>query len=73
MPTVDQISSTRLPSREQDEAPVERLEPIETDEEELSEYALRAIEEGRADQEAGRTFTLEEVERELKRWARAGI
>lgn len=35
------------------------------DEEELSEEAVHAIEEGIADHEAGRTHTLEEAEREL--------
>ena len=33
--------------------------------EELSEDAVRAIDEGRADHAAGRTFTLAEIEREL--------
>lgn len=33
--------------------------------EELSENAISAIEEGRADHAAGRTFTLAEVKREL--------
>ena len=34
-------------------------------EEELSEDAVRAIEEGRADHDAGRTFTMAEIKREL--------
>ena len=34
-------------------------------EEELSEEAIRALEEGRADHDAGRTFTMAEIEREL--------
>ena len=34
-------------------------------EEELSEAAIRAIEEGRADHAAGRTFTLAEIKRKL--------
>lgn len=34
-------------------------------EEELSEAAIRAIEEGRADHAAGRTFTLDEIKREF--------
>ena len=34
-------------------------------EEELSEEAIRAIEEGRADHDAGRTFTMAEIKREL--------
>ncbi len=33
--------------------------------EELSKKALRAIEEGRADHAAGRTFTMAEIKREL--------
>ncbi len=34
-------------------------------EEELTEEAIRAIEEGRADHRAGRTFTLAEIKREF--------
>lgn len=34
-------------------------------EEELSEEAIRALEEGRADHAAGRTFTMAEIKREL--------
>ena len=34
-------------------------------EEELSEEAIRAIAEGRADHDAGRTFTIAEIKREL--------
>lgn len=34
-------------------------------EEELSDEAIRALEEGRADHAAGRTFTLAEIKREL--------
>ena len=34
-------------------------------EEELSEEAIRALEEGRADHDAGRTFILAEIKREL--------
>ena len=34
-------------------------------EEALSEEAIRAIEEGRADHDAGRTFTMAEIKREL--------
>ena len=33
--------------------------------EELSEDAIRAIDEGRADHAAGRTFTMAEIKREL--------
>ncbi|MXY23799.1 MAG: hypothetical protein F4Y45_04675 [Acidobacteria bacterium] len=35
--------------------------------EELSESAIHAIEEGRADHAAGRTFTLDQIKRELER------
>lgn len=34
-------------------------------EEELSEEAIRALEEGRADHAASRTFTMAEIKREL--------
>ena len=34
-------------------------------EEELSEEAVHALEEGRADHAAGRTFTMAEIKREL--------
>ena len=34
-------------------------------EEALSDEAIRAIEEGRADHDAGRTFTMAEIKREL--------
>lgn len=34
-------------------------------EDELSEAAIRAMEEGRADHTAGRTFTMAEIRREL--------
>ena len=39
---------------------------IPEDDKALSEQAVRAIEEGRADHAAGRTFTLAEIEKELK-------
>ncbi len=35
-------------------------------EEELSEEAIRALEEGLADHAAGRTFTMAEIKRELE-------
>lgn len=41
------------------------LEALPLDEEELSDEALRAIEEGIADHMAGRTHTSDEVKREL--------
>ena len=46
------------------EAPPERPRPNAADEA-LSADAMRAIEEGRADHAAGRTFTLAEIKREL--------
>ena len=45
-------------------APPERPRPNATDEA-LSADAVRAIEEGRADHAAGRSFTLSEIKREL--------
>lgn len=49
-----------------DAAPVRaRPRSIPEDDKALSEQAIRAIEEGRADHAAGRTFTLAEIETEL--------
>ncbi len=59
--------------------PIERVRPSRTRprgvpsarpqagqaQEELSEEAIRALEEGRADHAAGRTFTMAEIKREL--------
>lgn len=59
--------------------PIESVRPVRTHprgvpparpqasqaQEELSEEAIRALEEGRADHAAGRTFTLAEIKREL--------
>ncbi len=47
------------------ELPSARPQAGRTAEEELSEEAIRAIEEGRADHDAGRTFTMAEIKREL--------
>lgn len=47
-----------------EEAPPVRPQAAPVDEE-LSEKAIRAIEEGGADHAAGRTFTMAEVKREL--------
>ena len=56
------------------EAPYARTRPREVPparpqaapvDEELSENAMRAIEEGRTDHAAGRTFTMAEIKREL--------
>ena len=61
MPRLEQVPSARprsdkaLPAGPQPNAP----------DAELSEDAVRAIEEGRADHRAGRTFTLAEVKQEL--------
>ena len=61
MPKLEEAppTRTRLP-----EVPPARpqAEPLD---EELSEKAVQAIEEGRADHAAGRTFTMAEVKREL--------
>ena len=40
-------------------------QPIPDDDEVLSDDAIRAIEEGRADHAAGRTFTMTEIKKEL--------
>ncbi len=46
--------------------PPDRPEPfISDDDEGLSDDALHAIAEGRADHAAGRTFTMDEIKREL--------
>ena len=61
MPRTAEIQSARpRPS----EAPPERPGPNAADGA-LSADAVRAIEEGRADHAAGRTFTLAEIKREL--------
>ena len=62
MPRIEQISSARPRSREG--TPVVRPEPVAT-ETELSQDAIRAIEEGRADHAAGRKFSMAEIKREL--------
>ena len=46
------------------QVPPARSQASEADEE-LSEEAIRAIDEGRADHAAGRTFTMAEIKREL--------
>ncbi len=43
-----------------------RARPADRTGEELSKDAIRAIEEGRADHAAGRTFTLAEIKRGLE-------
>lgn len=52
------------PARSRKVPPV-RPQPIPDDDAVLSEHAIRAIEEGRADHAAGRTFTMAEIKREL--------
>ena len=64
MAKLDQVPSVRRRAREIRST---GLQPVSTDEttEELSDAAVRAIEEGRADHAAGRTLTLAEIKREL--------
>ena len=52
------------PTRQR-ELPPARPQAGRAAEGELSEEAIRAIEEGRADHDAGRTFTIAEIKREL--------
>ncbi len=61
MPRLHEAPSARarLP-----EVPPARPQASPADEE-LSEEAIRAIDEGRADHAAGRTFTMTEIKREL--------
>ncbi len=61
MPKVERVPSTRTPPSE---LPPARRRTSE-DEEELTDEAIRAIEEGLADLRAGRTFTLAEIKREF--------
>jgi hypothetical protein len=63
MPTIDRIPSASPRVREK--APSARPEPSGT--ETLSEDAISAIQEGRADHAAGRAFTLTQIKRELGR------
>lgn len=61
MPKLEEAPPARTRPRRVPPAPPQ-AEPVE---EELSEKAMRAIEEGRTDHAAGRTFTMAEVKREL--------
>ena len=61
MPRLEVVRPARNRQRE---APPARLQAGQA-EEELSEAAIRALEEGSADHAAGRTFTLAEIKREL--------
>lgn len=61
MPKLEEAPPARRRRREVPPARPQ-AEPVD---EELSEKAVRAIEEGRADHAAGRTFTMAEVKREL--------
>ena len=60
MPRIEQAPPAR--SRK---VPAVRSQPIPDDDEVLSDDAIRAIEEGRADHAAGRTFTMTEIKKEL--------
>ena len=62
MPRIDQIPPARPCERES--APPAPPEPSAT-ETTLSEDAISAIKEGRADHAAGRTFSMAEIKREL--------
>ena len=46
---------------------------LPVDDQPLREEAVRAIEEGRADHAAGRTFTLPEIREDLKRLSKADL
>ena len=59
MPRIEQTPPAR--SRK---VPSARPQPI-PDDEVLSDNAIRAIKEGRADHAAGRTFTMTEIKQEL--------
>ena len=59
MPRLEQVPSRNRPHK------VSPASQIALDTEELSDYAIRAIAEGRADHAAGRTFTMAEIKREL--------
>lgn len=61
MPKLEGIPSAGTRQRE---LPPARRRASQT-EEELTEEAIRAIEEGLADHRAGRTFTLAEIKREF--------
>ena len=62
MSKLEEAPPARTRQREVPPAPPQ-AEPVD---EELSEKAVRAIEEGRADHASGRTFTMAEVKRELE-------
>lgn len=64
MPKLEQVPSVGSRSRDPRSS---RQRPISADgaDEKLSDEAIRAIEEGRADHAAGRTLTLAEIKREL--------
>ena len=64
MSRLEQIPSTTRPRKvEATQSPL--VPDVPDDDEELTDTAIRAIAEGRADHAAGRTFTLIEVKREL--------
>ena len=61
---LEQIPSTLRP-RKVTSTQSQFVPDVPNEDEELSDTAIRAIAEGRADHAAGRTFTLAEVKREL--------
>ena len=64
MSRLEQIPSTSRP-RKVTSTQSQFVPDVPNEDEELSDTAIRAIAEGRADHAAGRTFTLAEVKREL--------
>ena len=57
MPRLEGVRPVRTPPRE--------VPPASRADDELSEEAIRALDEGRADHDAGRTFTMAEIKREF--------
>ena len=55
----------KSPSARPRNVPPAPPQPIPDDTEVLSDHAIRAIEEGRTDHAAGRTFTMAEIKQEL--------
>ncbi len=61
MPKPEEAASMRIRPLQVQSAQSQAVPP----DEELTEKAIRAIDEGRADHAAGRTFTMAEIKREL--------
>ncbi len=61
MPKPEEAASMRTRPLQVQSAQSQAVPP----DEELTEKAIRAIDEGRADHAAGRTFTMAEIKREL--------